>query len=64
MAHFGEDRVGGVAAKAEIDRDDAKVAQSPEIRGDRLIIAGAEPTVAVVGLLRDLAADAGTDMRD
>ena len=55
--HFGEDRVGGIAAKAEVDRDDAEVTQSPEICGDRCIIAGAEPTVAVVGLLRDPAAD-------
>ena len=56
-AHFGEDRVGGVATKAEIDRDDAEVTQSPEIRGDRFIIAGAEPAVAVVGLLWDPVAD-------
>ena len=42
--------LGGVAAKAEIDRDDAEIAERPQIGDDRRVVAGAEPPVAIVGL--------------
>src|SRR4051812_3029277 len=52
-AHIVDHRVGRIAAEAEIDRDDAEIAQRPQVAGDRRIVAGAEPTLAVVGALRD-----------
>ena len=44
--HIVENRVGGIAAEAEIDRDDAEIAQRPEIGGNRSVVAGAEPAAA------------------
>src|SRR5690242_7791651 len=51
--HVGEDFVGGVAVKAEIEIGHAKIAQCADIAGHRVVVAGEEAAVAVIGLLRD-----------
>ena len=48
--HVGEDGVGGVAAEAEIDGEDAEIAQRPEIARDRRVVAGAQPPVAGISI--------------
>ena len=52
-AHVVDDRIGRIAAEAEIDGDDAEIAQRPQIGGNRRVVTGAEPALAVVGALRD-----------
>ena len=56
-AHIRGDLLGGLAVEAEIDRDNAEIAQRPQIGRDRRIVAGAEPALAIVGLLGDRLAE-------
>src|SRR5204862_1322933 len=56
-AHVGRDRVGGVAAEAEIHGNDAKLPQRAQIGRDCGIIAGAEPPLSVVGALGNILAE-------
>ena len=57
LAHFSENGLGCIAAKAEIDRDDVKIAQRAQIGGDCRGIAGTEAAVAVIRLFRDRLAE-------
>src|SRR3954471_22623019 len=63
-AHIGGDFLGALAVEAEIDRDDAEFAQRPQIGRDRRIVAGAEPALAIVGLLGDRLAELGEAIGD
>src|SRR5580704_4417376 len=49
--HIGDDLIRAGAVKAEIDRSDAEILECTQIADDRVVAAGEQAAVAIIGLL-------------